>query len=170
MIMDEEVFAVLLAVTIVASVIGVALVIRPDVPEPFMAIGLLGENCKIGNYPRAVTNSSQVDLCMFVANYMGRPVLYKVVYKVGDRETLPTNTTPSPRDVILLWMGVLGNKENVTRPVIVPVVVHGPGAREVALIFELWVYDTSISDFAYSGKWVHYYVNVTYAPTIGGIP
>ncbi|MEM3938324.1 MAG: DUF1616 domain-containing protein [Desulfurococcaceae archaeon] len=165
MILDDEVFAVILAVTIVSSVVGIAMVLRQEA-EQWTALGLLGE-CKIGKYPKTAVNGSLQDLCIYVANYMGKPVYYKVIYRVGDQEALPTNTTPSPSEPLAFWIGVLGNKDNATVPVKVPITVRGPLPRKVALIFELWLYDTGTHEWIYSGRWVHVYVNVTLIPMEG---
>lgn len=166
MILDDEVFAVILAVTIVASVVGIAMVFRPET-EQWTVLGLLSEECKIGRPPKTLINGSLQNLCIYVANYVGKPVYYKVVYKVGSRETLPTNTTPSLSESLAFWIGVLGNKDNVTIPVKVPVIAQGPLPREIALIFELWLYDTGAHEWIYSGRWGHIYVNVTLIPIEG---
>lgn len=166
LILDDEVFAVILAMTVVASVVGIAMVLRPET-EHWATLGLLNEECKIGKYPKTVINGSSQNLCIYVANYMGKPVYYKVIYKVGNRDTLPTNTTPSPSKPLTFWEGVLGDKDNVTIPIRVPVVVQGPLPREVALIFELWLYDTGAYEWVYSGRWGHVYVNVTLIPVEG---
>lgn len=161
MLLDEEVFAVILAVTVVASIIGIAIVIRPEVTEPFTALGLLNKDCKMGEYPRTTPNGSYIDLCISVVNYMGKPVYYKVIYKIGDRETLPTNTTPSPVDNLAMWSGILIHGGNATTPVKIPVYVFDPLPRRIALIFELWLYNTQIRNWEYTGRWAHLYINVT---------
>ncbi|MEM1696129.1 MAG: hypothetical protein QW764_04870 [Desulfurococcaceae archaeon] len=161
MILDEEVFAVILAVSVVASTVGIALVLRPDVVEPFNAIGLLNENCKIGELPRVALNSTVLRLCIFIANYMGKPVYYRVVYKIGDADTLPTATTPSPESPVAEWFSVLGNKKNTTILVNVPVYTSKPLPANVTLIFELWMYDTGLDSWVYTGRWVHLHLNIT---------
>ena len=162
LILDEEVFAVILAITIVASTVAIAFTLRPETVEPFTALGLLNEECKIGDYPRTVVNGSTIDLCIFVANYMGKPVYYEVLYKIGTSENLPSNTTPSPAEPVDKWIGVLNNKQNTTFKVKIPVYTSTLNTSEVALIFELWLYDTSTSSWVYSGRWNHLYVNVTF--------
>ncbi|MEM2253611.1 MAG: DUF1616 domain-containing protein [Desulfurococcaceae archaeon] len=161
LIIDEEVFAVMLAISVVASTVGIAVVLRPETVEPFTAIGLLNEDCRIGDYPTAASNNSFLNLCIFVLNHMGKPVYYRVIYKIGDRETIPTNTTPSLREPVLTWMGVLGDKQNTTKPIEVPVYTLEPLPSTVALIFELWLYDTELAQWIYTGRWVHLYMNIT---------
>ena len=159
MILDDEVFAVLMAIVVVASVFTAAQILRPEVVEPFTAIGLLNERCKIGDYPREVILGENITLCIFVTNYMGRPIYYRVVYRIGTNETLPTNTTPSPEPEIMEWRGVLGHGDNATFKVVVPVQYpEGKRVDRVALIFELWIYDLDNNRWVYTGRWNHLYV------------
>jgi len=159
MILDEEVFAVILAVSIISSALGVALVLKPENPEPFSALGLLNEECKIGDYPKIAINNSLLRLCIYVANYMGRPTYYKVVYKLAHNETLPSKDSPSPEPAISEWRLVLAHGENKT--VLVDVVVYDAWMRgRVALVFELWTYDSASSSWVYTGVWNHLYIDV----------
>ncbi|MFZ8794654.1 MAG: hypothetical protein ACO2O2_12335 [Acidilobaceae archaeon] len=106
MLLDDEVFAVLTAVVIVASVLGVAMVVRDELGgERFTAIGLLDENCRMGDYPRYAYLNQTLRLCLYIYNHMGKPVYWRVVYKVGDNTTLPTTNTTSPRPAMAEWRG-----------------------------------------------------------------
>ncbi|MEM4717797.1 MAG: hypothetical protein QXE81_03440 [Desulfurococcaceae archaeon] len=167
MILDEEVFAVILAISVVASVIGIAMILRPEIPEPFSAIGLLNENCKIGKYPESAISNTYLNLCISVSNYMGKPMYYKVVFKIGDNTTLPSNESPSPVEPIMEWYIVLGNKENQNILVDILVYADEPLPRTIALIFELWYYDTTRSTWNYTGLWVHNYIKVYFSPVSG---
>jgi hypothetical protein len=145
---------------VIASTLGIALTLRPGNPEPFTAIGLLNEDCKIGEYPRVVFNGSNIKLCVYVANYLGYPAYFKVVYKLAVTETLPSNTTYSPEQPLREWRIILGHSEEKTFPVNVSVYTLR-GEMRIALVFELWVYDTSINTWTYTGRWTHLYVNIT---------
>jgi uncharacterized membrane protein len=160
-IMDEEVFAVILAIIVVGSVLGVAMIIRPSSEEPFTALGLLDQNCQIGSYPSTVVNGTNVNLCLFVYNHMGHPIYYEVVYKIGNNLTIPTNTTPSSSLAIKNWRGVLNNDDNETFHVSVPVYANN-NETSVALIFELWIYNLTTNEWQYTGIWNHLYVNITF--------
>lgn len=160
MILDEEVFAVILAIIVVASVLAAAQLLRPNVTEPFIAIGLLNEHCKIGEYPQYVAEGSNVTLCIYLYNYLGKPVYYEVVYKIGTSKTLPTNTIPSPEKPIMEWKGVLMQNESITFLVKVPVYAPNPRARNATLIFELWIFDTKSMKWIYTGRWVHLHVKL----------
>jgi len=155
--LDEEVFAVILAITVVGSVFAIAQII-PHSIEPFTAIGLLDAQCKIGEYPRHVIVGEPVTLCIFVDNHLGKVGLFQIRMKLGSKDNLPTNTTPLNSPTILSFSVVLGNNMNVTRKVTFTLNETG---INVAIVFELWRYDTAVNDWVYDGKWVHLYVNVT---------
>lgn len=159
MIGNEEVQAVVLAVIVVGSVFAAAVALRPEVVEPFTALGLLNEDCLIGDYPRRALVGDNLTLCIFVSNYMGRPVYYKVVYKVGTNETIPSNETASPMPPLVEWRGALDHSSNATFKVLVPFTPpEGFKGGRVALIFELWLYNPDAGVWEYSGRWTHIYV------------
>ncbi len=160
MILDEEVFAVILAVSIIASTLGIALVLRPGNIEPFTAIGLLNENCKIGEYPEKAFNESNLRLCIYVENQLGYTGYFKVVYKIASNTSLPTNTTPSPTPIVKEWRFVLASNESIETSVEVPVYCPSPPCR-MALVFELWEYNIEEKTWMYTGRWVHLYINIT---------
>lgn len=164
-LLDEEVFAVIIAITVVGSAIAIAQILRPGVVEPFNALGLLNEECRIGDYPDYVYPGENLTLCIFVYNYRQYPVLAQVRYRIGDNATLPTNTTPSPRPVVKVFEFLINSGENVTKVVTVPIAIdRSYGGRRIALIFELWIYDISRGEWVYTGIWNHLYVNVVKVP------
>lgn len=159
MLLDEEVFAVILAVSVIASVVGLVYLLKPVETEPFIALGLLGKDCLIGGYPKTVINNTRVELCLFIGNYLGGPVYYQVRYKIASTpDQLPSNTTPSPLPTLSYWSGVLENNANTTFRVEVPVYTTSD-SNTTALVFELWT--RSKEGWVYTGRWVHLYVNVT---------
>ncbi|MCD6195873.1 MAG: DUF1616 domain-containing protein [Staphylothermus sp.] len=166
-LLDEEVFAVILAIIVVGSVFSIAMIFRPENPEPFTAIGLLNENCKIGDYPSTVFNGDNVTLCIFIDNHLDHAALFEVRYKVSDPDHIPTNTTPSPNTTLVKWDVFLDKYDNTTFKVSVPVNVSITNASRIALVFELWVLDSSTRSLVYTGRWVHLYVRVLESP-LGG--
>ncbi len=164
-LLDDEVLAVLLAIIVVGSVFSAAQLLRPSVTEPFTAIGLLNENCKIGEYPSKVFRGENLTLCIYLYNHMGYPLLMQVRYKIGTNTTLPTNTTPSPMPTLLVYNKLLDNGENITFHVEVPIAVNESYVgKRIALIFELWIYDIDRGEWVYDGRWVHLYVEVLEPP------
>ena len=164
-VLDEEVFAVIMALAVVASVFAIAEVLRPKYPEPFTAIGLLNSQGKIGDYPTQVFPGENVSLKIFLANYLGHPALMQVRFKIGDNSTLPTNSTPSPQPTLRVFETILDSGENTTLPANLPIAVGSEYVgRRAALILELWVYNATSRQWVYTGEWNHLYVKVVEAP------
>ncbi len=158
MILDDEVLAVITAVATIASVLGVAQLIRPEVSESFTAVGLLSEDCRVGGYPNKVLVNTSIKLCIYVYNHVGEAIYYSIKYKLGTDTTLPTNTTPSPAAVLAEWGGVLNHGVGETTLVGVP--IPEVGLNNAVLIFELWLYDVGSNSWVYSGRWTHLHVEL----------
>lgn len=168
-LLDKEVFAIITAAVIVASVMAASEIVKPYQGSQYAALGLLNQNCVIGDYPSVVNNGDNVTLCIYVSNHLGYPALFLITYKIGNASTLPTNTSPSLANPILQWDIFLENGENTTFTIEVPVDI-GPmntPSKEVALIFELWYLSPESGDWVYSGEWVNLYIRVN-RPALGG--
>lgn len=160
-VVNDEVFAVILAIVVIGSVISVATLLRPEVTEPFVALGLLDKDCKIGSYPEFVVAGSDVDLCLSIFNYKGYPVLAQVRYKIGKNNELPTNTTPADLKTLMNFTRLLDHNEEVLIRTRVPVIINESlVGGNITLIFELWVYEASRGEWVYSGVWTHLHVKV----------
>ncbi|MEM4502518.1 MAG: DUF1616 domain-containing protein [Ignisphaera sp.] len=160
-LLDEEVLAVILAITVVGSAIAIAQVLRPEIVEPFQALGILNEEMKIGEYPTKVYPGQNIELYVYVYNHKAYPALVQVRYKIGNRETLPTNTSPSSQPTIKVYEFLVDVKENVTKKVEIPITIdRNTDVDEIALIFELWVYDIDRKEWVYTGIWNHLYVRI----------
>lgn len=167
-ILNEEVFAVIIALTVVGVAIGIAQVVRPEIVEPFNSLGLLNKDCKIGDYPRYVYPGQNLTLCVNIYNHRPYPALLQIRYKIGDNSTLPTlppDVVPSSRPVIKVFEFLLNVKENLTKLIEVPIPVEDVvDKQEVALIFELWIYDIDRKEWVFTGIWNHRYVMVLKVP------
>ncbi len=160
MIVDEEVFAVILAVVVVVSVLGIALSI-PRNPEPFTAIGLLDQNCRIGNYPREVPVGYPIELCVFISNNLGRPALLQARIKISYNGSIPTNTTPLAMDGVLNITVFLPHEGNTTRKFSVTLPEAG---ERIVIAGELWEMDLDSGKWLYTGRYVFIRVNATGTP------
>jgi len=161
MIIDREVAAVIMALCIVGSVLGIAFVLRSSTLQPFIALALLNSHCVMGPYPRYVVLNTSIRLCIFIDNHLGEPIYWMVIYRIGTQSTLPTNTSPSSAPAIAVWHGILDNGKNITFRVSVPIKLPPSlvNASRIALIFELWIYEPG-RGWVYSGRWTHLYVEV----------
>ena len=162
-LLDDEVFAVITAVIVVASVLAAASMLVRQ--EGFSAIGLLNKNCRIGDYPGFALVGENLSLCIYIANHEGRTEAYTVVYRFASPSQLPTNQTPSPAPQVWNYTVVLADGQETLLHVKAkipenPLLV----GQKATLIFELWAYDTERGRWVYTGKWAHLHVRVEEAP------
>ncbi|RLE84581.1 MAG: hypothetical protein DRJ41_02880 [Thermoprotei archaeon] len=155
---DEEVAAVIIAITVVAAVFSYSqLLMEGRVTEPFSAIGLLGPEMKIGGYPRTVRVNETIDLYLFIDNHEGRITYYMIKAKLGNKSTTVNSTIPAKAQVIATYETILAHGQNKTIPVTLRV---GRPMTNARLIFELWsLYENNT--LKYTGRWVHLWLNVT---------
>lgn len=157
-LMDEETLAVVVAICIVVSVFVVAYVVtHSKVTEPFSAIGLLGPTKKIGGYPTVVYPGEKFLLWVYLFDYEGKIMWYRVLIKLGNRTTFINSTVPAHASVIDYVEACLAHNESTLIPVWLS--IAKPGSYK--LIFEVWYYDVSKGRFVYKGIWTHIYINVT---------
>jgi len=158
-ILDEEVFAVILGVTLLGSALGVALIL-PRSPEAFTALGLLNEEGVIGDYPSRVHVGETVKLHLFLYNHLGYTALFKYQVKEGDGE-VPSEKIPL-HDKTILTQGVilLRHGENVTIPF---TVVFAKPFTNQTLVCELYYYNPDSRIWEYTGRFVFIRLNVTEA-------
>lgn len=158
---DEEVRAAALAVIAIAAVLVASQAIAAGrVVEPFSAIGTLGPNMKIGDYPKEVLAGEPFRLYVYVENQEGRAMYYRVLEKVGDNSTLVNETVPADLPPVASYDLILAHGMNSTLPV--DVALDAP-AQGVKLIFELWAVGPDGALY-YTGRWNHLRINVTSPP------
>ena len=157
--MDEEVFAVLLAIVVVASVFALAQMLTAGrVVEPFSELGLLGPRAKIGDYPRELVTGERFRLYIYVGNHEGRSTYYRLLVKLGNSTTFVNSTVPADAPVVKTFELILPH--NSTRLIPLEMSINETGVN-FKLIVEMWVYDPEVGGFRYHGRWVHLWLNVT---------
>jgi uncharacterized membrane protein len=158
-VLDEEVLAVLAAISIVAAVLAGSQAFNAGrVIEPFSELGLLGPGGKIGDYPREVLAGSPFKLNVYVGNHEGKAMYYRVLVKVGDKSSVINASMPLSSKPLMDIRVVLGH--NTSRIMPVDVTLYEP-ASNVRLIFEMWFYNEAAGGFSYHGRWNQLWVNVT---------
>lgn len=156
LILDEEVWAVILAIIVVGGVFAVSQAyLSGRVVEPFSELGLLGRNMKIGDYPRELVVGDNATFYVYVGNHMGRPMYYVVEVKLGDEST---SVDPADVEAIFTYERVLLHNETWIFRVDLP--VEAPGLNQ-RIIVELWIYNETIGDLQYHGRWTQLWINVT---------
>jgi len=158
-VLDEEVLAVLAAISIVAAIIAVSQAFNAGrVIEPFSELGLLGSGGKIGDYPREVLAGSPFKLNVYVGNHEGKAMYYRILVKVGDKSSVINASIPLSSKPLMDIRVVLGH--NMSRIIPVNVTLY-ESAYNVRLIFEMWFYNETSGGFSYHGRWNQLWLNVT---------
>jgi uncharacterized membrane protein len=152
---EDEVLGVIMAIIVVTAVVAVTLAFfNPG--NHYTAIGLLGTNGKIGNYPSHLVVNQSVTLYLFIYNHEGKPMYYIIYEKLGNYTTVLNSTYPGYNlPVLNVYQVIVGNDENVTLPVVIKIphpVVNGK------VFFVLYYYNGSE---VYSGEWLQLILNVT---------
>ena len=156
MLISEEVWAVILAVIVVASVFAISqLYIAGRVIEPFSELGILGSKKKIGDYPRELFVGEKALLHIYVGNHMGVPMYYIVQVKIGN-STTPID--PAPIEPILTFEKVLPHNSTWIFPLTISFNETGLNYR---IIVELWIYNYTTHRIEYHHRWGQIWVNVT---------
>ena len=160
---DDEVKAVIIAVIIVGGALSISqIVLSERVSEPFSALGLLGPNMKIGDYPKTVLVNQTVNLYLFIDNHEGRTIYYIIYVKLGDKLTEISENKSAEAPILYTYEVILPHGMNTTIPVSLKFSNPMTNAR---LIFEMWIYDSETRAPRYHGRWNQLWLNIT-APTI----
>ncbi|MEM0313395.1 MAG: DUF1616 domain-containing protein [Candidatus Bathyarchaeia archaeon] len=158
-ILNDEVLAVIAAILLVSAVFAAVQVLNAGrVVEPFSELGLLGPEGKIADYPRVVEAGQPFRLNVYVGNHEGRVMYYRVLVKVGDRNSTINATVPLAAEPFMEVRSILAH--NTSEIIPVDVVLDSPGDG-VRLVFEMWAYNETVGGFSYHGRWNQLWLNVT---------
>ncbi len=156
-LVDEEVFAVVLAILVVICVFAISQMFYAGrVVEPFSQLAVLGPDKKLGGYPSEVRVGERFKLYMYVGNYMGRVMYYIVYIKLGNR-SVPLNLT-YPAPVIARFERILMHNESWIFPIYLVMNETGINYR---IIFELWIYNETIASEQFHQRTCQLWLNVT---------
>lgn len=156
--MDRETATLALAVVTVLAVFAAVAPIIPSSSERFSELGVLGPNQQIGGYPTAVAIGQSFLLYVYVGNHEGGASYYQVEVKAGNLSTVVSNSTAASAPLILTHSLALADNSSTVFPVTLSMPTAGLNQR---LIFELWMFNTTTTQFAYTGLWNQIFVNVT---------
>lgn len=156
--MDRETATLALAVVTLLAVFAAVSPLLPSNAERFSVLGLLGPTQQIGGYPSTVVVGHHFLLYAYVGNHEGTVSYYQVQVKAGNQNTAISNTTSASAPLLLTRYVVLADNASATLPVTLSMPTAGPNQR---LIFELWMFNTTTAQFAYTGLWNALWLNVT---------
>jgi uncharacterized membrane protein len=152
---------VAVTVLVLVTLIAVLAAVQPILPsnsERFSDLGVLGPNMAIGGYPTNVAQGAVVHLYVYVGNHERAVAYYQVVVKLGNSTTQVSNSTAADAPEIWSYSLILADNKSSTFPVALSMGTAGTNLR---LIFELWSYNISSSQFTYTGLWDQLWINVT---------
>ena len=132
--------------------------ILPSNSKPFSELGTLGPDRKIGGYPNSVTASQPFLLYGYVGNHAGVTNYYEVLVKLGNRTTVISISTYANVPTIASHPLMLADNQTSIFAMKLSV---GEAGTNVRLIFELWSFNVTTSQFGYAGLWNQLWVNVT---------
>jgi len=147
-----------IAIIIIISLALVYQYINPTFSEPYSELAVLGPNMKIGDYPKQVKVGDNFTLYLYVGNHEGHIMFYKVLVKLGNKQSIINSTHPMNATPIATYYFLLMNGKNETRKIILSMPYSGINIR---LVFELWAYSVNTDTFVYKGIWNHLWLNVT---------
>ena len=157
---DEEVRAVALAIVMIIGVATVSqAIVAGRVVEPFSALGTLGPNMKIGDYPKTVLVNETFRLYFYIENHEGSAMFYELRVKLGDNSTIINETVPADLPVLQRYYAILPHGANATLPADLSIAAP---AVNVKVIIEMWVH--AANGTYYNGRWNHFWMNVTSVP------
>lgn len=126
--------------------------------QPFSELGLLGPTQQIGGYPTSVPAGSNFSLYIYVGNHEGEVEYYRIFAKLGNSSSVISNEESLATTPVWTYDTVLGNNQSFLGPVSLS--IPKPG-NDVRLVFELWLYETNTTSFAYDHRFAQLYLNVT---------
>ena len=159
--MDKETAGTALALVTLVAVFAALQPILPTNPSRYSELGVLGPNMTIGSYPTSVAQGDIIQLYCYIANHEGTVTYYQVQVKLGNSATQVSNATAANAPEIFSHSVVLPDNGSSMFPVALGMNASGADQR---LIFELWAYNVSSSQFAYTGLWNQLVINVTGGP------
>ena len=149
------------AALVLVSILAIFLAVQPLLPsysQPFSELGVLGQNQTIGGYPKSEVAGGPFLLYGYISNHQGEVCYYQLLVKLGNQTTQVSNSTYAQAPVIFTYSHVVGNNQSVTLPLNLTINNQGTNVR---LIFELWSYNVTTTQFVYTGLWNQLLLNVT---------
>ena len=143
------------------TILAVFAAVSPLLPsnaERFSELGVLGPTQQIGGYPSTAVVGRSFLLYTYVGNHEGGVSYYQVLIKAGNQGTTISNSTSADIPVLQSHYIVLEDNSSSVFPITVAMPTAGLNQR---LIFELWMFNSTTTQFAYTGLWNQIWINVT---------
>lgn len=156
--MDKETGLVVLVIICLLAGLLVAQPLIPSNNQRFSELGVLGSQKTLANYPRSLTINQTFLVYGYIGNHEGAVSYYEMYVKLGNSSTTVSNVTSANAPTLATYSYVIPDGQNMTFPIDLSINHVGTNLR---LIFELWSYNSTSSNFDYTGLWNQLWVNVT---------
>ncbi|MEM2743409.1 MAG: DUF1616 domain-containing protein, partial [Candidatus Methanomethylicaceae archaeon] len=127
-ILNDEVLAVIAAIIVVSGVFATIQILNTGL-EPFSELGLLGPEGKIANYPRVIEAGKPFRINVYIGNYEGHVMYYRILIKIGDKNS----TIPLTNEPIMEIRSIL--MHNTSEIIPIDIIVNNLGDN-IRLVFE----------------------------------
>ena len=155
----KRVCAVIMGIMFLFALISVSGLLVPiEQGESFSELGILSQNKTMDNYPSQTGINQTIHLYGYVGNHMGEPMLYTVLAKLGDNQTVENPALTQPFEQ---YSRVVSNNQNWTFPI--DISLSKPGINQ-RIIFELWAYNQTLNHNQYQNIYGHININVIDSP------
>ncbi len=156
--MDKETGLVALVIICMLAGVAIAQPLIPSNNQPFSELGLLGPQKTLQNYPASLTTNQTFLIYGYIGNHEGVVSYYELYVKLGNVSTVISNSTSANAPILATYSYVIADGQNMTFPIELSISQAGTNLR---MIFELWSYNPTFSNFTYTGLWNQLWVNVT---------
>jgi uncharacterized membrane protein len=124
----------------------------------FSELGILGPNKKMADYPKTAIAGQIINLYLYVGNHEGEVEYFRVLAKLGDSNSIITESTPLNAPAIASWDCIIQNERNSTLPI--KISMDKTGLNQ-CIVFELYIFNPDTQNFVYHQRWVQLWLDVT---------
>lgn len=156
--MERQAYAFVLGVIAILLIFGIVQPLFPFDIHHYSELGILGPDRTVSSFPTSAHVGQVISLYGFIGNHEGDVRYYDVVAKFGNKSTTVSNITSAKGPILLNYSVILGNNESFVFPMNITIPNAGENQR---IIFELWNYNISQSEFDYTGLWNQVWINVS---------
>ncbi|MFX0103184.1 MAG: DUF1616 domain-containing protein [Candidatus Hodarchaeota archaeon] len=157
---DYFIFSLIIAALVIISAMIITHVVTYK-PQRYSAIGLLNENHEAGPFPSNMSYNETLTVYFQVGNHEGESQRYKVNMYIGDQNTTIDPDTGVNAPVNKTFQRIVEHGEIWEENVVVTFDITNIGMKKI--IFELWIYDLSLSTphFIFMQQTVHIWIEIS---------
>ena len=128
-------------------------------PQRYSGIGLLNEDREVGSFPNNMSYNETLNVYFHVMNHEGATQRYIVKMHMGNQTTIidPVNGVDATANQT--FQRIVDHDKTWEQNVSVSFDISNVGMKKI--IFELWLYDLSSSQFMFLNQTVHIWIEIS---------